>query len=133
MKIFFQVAFIAFLLFTVRATAQIDTLLGTHAPKNVSTNYKKLAHHLCDSLDTDYQKVNAIYNWITNNISYDVKSIHQAKLREDKPNKVLKRKKTICGGYADLLTAMCSEVGIRAQTIEGYYKDWKFDAVKFSC
>lgn len=107
--------------------SQIDSSLGTSAPNNVSRDYKKLAHHLCDSLDTDFEKVNALYNWITHNIAYDVKSLDQAKLREDKPNQVLKRKKTICGGYADLLTAMCTEVGIHAQTIEGYYKDWKFD------
>jgi transglutaminase/protease-like cytokinesis protein 3 len=64
---------------------------------------------------------------VTNNIEYDVKSIHRSKLRTDKPNAVLRRGKTICGGYADLITAMNQEVGIPAQTIIGYYKDWKFD------
>lgn len=112
---------------SLNVSAQIDSILGINAPKNVSKNYKRLAHHLCDSLDTDYQKANAIYNWVTHNIKYDVKSIHRSKLRTDKPNEVLKRGKTICGGYADLVTAMCKEVGIRAQTIIGYYKDWKFD------
>ena len=107
--------------------AQIDTTIGCEAPKNVTKNYKLLAHHLCDDLDTDSQKVNAIYNWVTHQIDYDVKSIHRAKLRSDKPNQVLKRGKTICGGYADLITAMCNEVGVRALTIIGYYKDWKFD------
>ncbi len=109
------------------SSAQVDSTIGIEAPKNVSRDYKRLAHYLCDSLDTDVHKVNALYNWITHNISYDVKSIHHAKLRSDKPNQVLKRRKTICGGYADLLTAMCKEVGIQSQTIEGYYKDWKFD------
>lgn len=107
--------------------AQIDSLIGRKAPKSVSQDYKKLAHYLCDSIDTDYQKVNAIYNWVTNNIAYDVKSVENAKLRADKPNEVLKRKKTICGGYANLITAMCKEMGIRAQTITGYYKNHEFD------
>lgn len=112
---------------SVLAQAGIDSTIGCQAPKNVSKNYKLLAHHLCDSLENDEQKLNAIYNWVTHNIDYDVKSIHRSKLRTDKPNEVLKRGKTICGGYADLVTAMCKEVGIRAQTILGYYKDWKFD------
>ncbi len=113
--------------FSFAAHAQIDTTIGTKAPKKVSKNYKLLAHYICDSLDTDYQKANGIYNWVTHNIAYDVKSIYHSKLRTDKPNVVLKRGKTICGGYSDLVTAMCKEVGIRAQTIIGYYKDWKFD------
>ena len=127
MKNIYPLLLVLLSLIPIYTFAQVDSTIGKKAPKNVSKNYKALAHHLCDSLDTDYEKVNAIYNWITYNISYDVKSIHNAKLRADKPNQVLKRKKTICGGYADLLTAMCTEMGIKAQTIEGYYKDWKFD------
>jgi len=115
------------LLISLVSSAQIDTTLGISAPKKVAKNYKVLTHYLCDSLETDYEKANAIYNWVTNNIEYDVKSIHRSKLRTDKPNAVLKRGKTICGGYADLITAMCKETGMRAQTIIGYYKDWKFD------
>ncbi len=118
---------LVFLFIAVLANAQVDTTIGTVAPKKVTKNVKELTHFLCDSLETDYQKANAIYNWVTNNIEYDVKSIHRSKLRTDKPNAVLKRGKTICGGYADLITAMCKESGIRAQTIIGYYKDWKFD------
>lgn len=107
--------------------AQIDSLIGRNAPKKISQDYKTLAHYICDSVDTDYEKVNAIYNWVTYNIAYDVKSVQHAKLRTDKPNEVLKRRKTICGGYADLITAMCKEMGIRAQTITGYYKNHEFD------
>ncbi len=120
-------AIIALVFFAFTAQAQIDTAIGIKAPKKLSKNYKKLAHHLCDSLDTDHQKVNAIYNWVTHNVKYDVKSLQKGALNEVTTKKILKKRRALCGGYAQLIVDLCNEVHIPAVMIDGYAKDWMFD------
>lgn len=115
------------ILFSQSSSAQTDTLMGITTPSGSGNNYKVLAHGLCDSLSNDQLKVNAIYNWITHNISYDVKAMEHGKLKEEDPVKVFKQKKGMCGGYSLLFAAMCNEVGIKALMIDGYSKDWMFD------
>lgn len=109
------------------AAAKVDTTVGIKAPKNVSTDVKKLAHHLCDTLEGDFMKANAIYNWITHNIKYDVAALKRGDLKRPTIKEVLKKKKALCDGYSDLFTEMCQEVGIRALSVSGYGRDWMFD------
>ena len=105
--------------------AQVDTVVGL----NVSggSDYKEVAHQLCDGIQGDQLKVNAIYNWITHNIRYNIKAVQSGFLKPEKPEKVFKNRLGVCDGYAKLFTAMCLEVGIKAVSIEGYSKDWTFD------
>lgn len=109
------------------AQAQIDSTTGAKAPRKATRNYKKLTHYLCDPLDSEKAKANAIYNWITHNIRYDVKALQRGSLKTDKPATVLRKRKTLCGGYAELYAAMCREAGLAAMVIDGYAKDWMFD------
>jgi hypothetical protein len=109
------------------ASAKVDTTVGIKAPNSVSTDAKKLAHYLCDALEGDYLKANAIYNWITHNIKYDVAAFKRGDLKRPTIKEVLKKNKALCDGYADLFAAMCEEVGIRALTVSGYGRDWMFD------
>lgn len=107
--------------------AKVDTTVGIKAPKSVSSDLKKLTLHLCDSLEGDFMKANAIYNWITHNIKYDVAAFKRGDLKRPTIKEVLKKKKALCDGYSDLFTEMCQEVGIRALTVSGYGRDWMFD------
>ncbi len=110
------------ILFAIQANAQVDTTIGRTAPANVSKDYQTLTQYLCGGLTSDKQKANAIYNWVTCNIDYDLKE-------EKNPNKdipeaedVIKRKKSIMMGYNNLFVAMCKEAGLRAVIIPGYYR-----------
>ena len=103
------------------------------------TNPEKLAETLVKGLDSEPEKFRAIFRWITNNISYDTRMLSlqqtkELKLRYDKEKllrwrqrfavKVYRRtrtkKKSICEGYSRLLGAMCRQVGISCETIQGY-------------
>lgn len=112
-------------LFSNLSSAQVDSTIGLNV--SGSNNYKVLAHELCDGLAGDRQKVNAIYNWITHNIKYDVKKLQKINRKPDEVEIVLKKRKGVCDGYSKLFTALCEEAGIKAVTIDGYAKDWMFD------
>ena len=116
-----------FTLLAVSGFAQTDTSVGCQAPKSARRNVQALAHYLTDDLGTERQKANAIYNWITHNIRYDYAKAVSGKLHHDKLPTVLRKRRGVCEGYADLFTALCREAGLNAVTIEGYSRDWTFD------
>ena len=107
--------------------AQVDTSIGIKAPGSACKSYEELTHYLCDGLTGEREKANAIYNWITHNIKYDVKSMQKQNFTHPKADKVLKSKKALCEGYSTLFVEMCKEAGLKAVAVDGYAKDWIFD------
>jgi len=101
-----------------------------------------LAKKITAGCVTDREKVTRIFRWITDNISYRVRSrskniiIGSASQRfstvdddNDAPLKplnervaesVLKKKEAVCDGYARLFTTLCDFSGIRSAIIIGY-------------
>lgn len=97
-----------------------------------------LVNELLGSDQTDRQKVTAIFRWVTDNISYNVRIAGKNKysyLTEEtdddtgmiiKPlnlrvaETVLRRKMAVCDGYSRLFKAMCDNAGIPCEVIRGY-------------
>ena len=99
----------------------------------------KLTYHLTNNLDTDVEKLRSIYVWICNNIANDFRlySLNEKKRNRFKKDslklenwnskfkkmlfkKLLKKKKTICTGYAYLLKEMCKIAGIESYMVNGF-------------
>ncbi|MFK8045369.1 MAG: transglutaminase domain-containing protein [Crocinitomicaceae bacterium] len=83
-----------------------------------------LTQHLTKDATSNTEKVELIYKWITHNIAYDYDQLQS----EDyfvgvDPTAILRQKKAICHGYAELMKAMLDEVGIENETIDGYVHD----------
>jgi hypothetical protein len=86
-----------------------------------------ITESLTQNIVNDSQKVVRIYDWITKNIKYEQRSVHQnaeldTTLRQE-PYNVIVRKKAVCMGYAKLVKAMCYSAGIEAVVIEGMAKN----------
>lgn len=111
---------------SVLAQVKVDTVVGVSMARG-GKDYKSVAHALCDGLQGDQIKANAIYNWITHTIKYDVSKLKSGKIKPDKIETVMKTHVAICDGYAKVFTAMCNEVGLKAVNVDGYAKDWIFD------
>jgi len=101
----------------------------------------KLTKSLTQPYSEELLKVRSIFIWITHNIHYDYKFYNkgkEVKVPECKPgencqevmdewekayiNKVLKKKKGVCQGYAMLFKKMCDIAGIKSEIIAGYTK-----------
>ncbi|MEP6846646.1 MAG: transglutaminase domain-containing protein [Panacibacter sp.] len=108
-----------------------------------TTSPQILAQLLTTADTTDRQKVSSIFNWITQNIAYNVKRYdktnyrYAAVLDEEEDNDsttalkplyervaslVLKRRTAVCGGYANLFKSLCTLAGIRCEVITGLGK-----------
>ncbi len=110
------------------ARAQVDTTIGLKASGKYGTDHQALAADICFDQKGERQKANAIFNWVTHNIAYDVKALRKyPKHYDDKAEHALKTHKAVCDGYADLFTVLCRDAGLQAVTVEGYAKDWILD------
>lgn len=62
---------------------------------------------------TDYEKVKAVYDWITANIEYDFSyKVHSWR-------EALIQKKSVCQGYAELFGVLCRDIGIDSMYVSG--------------
>jgi hypothetical protein len=95
-------------------------------PEVNCTSVDALASYIKQNFTTDTARVRAIYVWIANHISYDVKRFNDRdKNPEAQPQavaNVLSTRKAVCQGYSDLFVALCKAVGINAIQVSGYTK-----------
>ncbi|PQJ80874.1 hypothetical protein BTO18_02550 [Polaribacter porphyrae] len=99
----------------------------------------ELTFKLTKNLNTDVEKVRAIYVWICNNIanSFSLYSLNErkrnrfekdsiklqnwnSKFKKKLFKKLLKKKRTICTGYAYLFKEMCNIAGIESKMVNGF-------------
>ncbi len=83
-----------------------------------------LAKQITGSKKSDYDKIKAVYNWVTENIYYDwdlyrgTKGI-TADVVDGDPAVIYERRYAICGGYSTFTAALLRAVGIPARSIGG--------------
>jgi hypothetical protein len=94
-------------------------------------NVAQLASELTAGWATEKEKTRAIFTWLAENIAYDIKTATdedveaQTVIEKQKPASVLKSKKAVCEGYANLFNALCQSSGIRSFRVEGLSKNAK--------
>ena len=105
----------------------IDTvLIGQEDKSNLVEN---LTRTLIDSTQGDKARLDAIYQYIIHNISYDTNAYKGKQRRINRTSvDVLRRKKAVCWGYAELIREMCTYADIQSYTITGYSKELPFPA-----
>ncbi|WP_299257979.1 transglutaminase domain-containing protein [uncultured Aquimarina sp.] len=102
-------------------------------------NLPILAYQLTNTLPSDAEKFRAIYKWVCQNIKGDntqftIVNKKRKKLQHDSISflrwnheykktvfkKLLKRKKTMCTGYAYLIKELCFLANIQCEIVDGY-------------
>lgn len=111
-----------------------------------------LAIQLTADQTTELGKVKAIFSWITNNISYRVKTRQpiigassRKNFTEIEPDdgpllplnervalRVLSNRVAVCDGFARLFTTLCDYAGIRSEIIVGYARGHNFSKQGFT-
>jgi hypothetical protein len=96
-------------------------------PKNQDVS--ALAAKLTEGLGTEKEKARAIYVWLTENISYDVRTAfdedYEAEdvVAKQQARVVMKTKKAVCEGYANLFCELCAAAGLKALKATGNTKN----------
>ena len=92
-------------------------------PKEIKSHPDQLVSYLEDVAETDLEKARALYVWLAENISYDAKSINKNKYGDNTAKGVLKSKKAVCAGYANLFELLGKQMGLDILTLGGYSKN----------
>lgn len=93
------------------------------APSTLERDLPALTAYLIENTETELEKTRAIYVWIIAHINYDEQAAERNKRSNRSLDDVLRRKKALCMGYAQLFREMCRLAGIEAFVINGYVRD----------
>lgn len=106
--------------------AKLDTLVAS-TPASVATSVDSLTEFLTRDVTSDLHKAYVIYKWITTNIDYDVQAFLTNNLRGiGAAPVVLKNRKAVCDGYAELFLRMANSSGLRAEKLTGFAKGYGY-------
>ncbi len=101
------------------------------APFQAGKSVERLSAYINQQAQNDRERVWAYYLWLSHNIAYDTRTFFSNNPNPRiKPEEVLKSKKAICQGYADLFTALCQLNNIPCFTVPGYSKGYGYNAKK---
>ncbi|MDZ4132710.1 MAG: transglutaminase-like domain-containing protein, partial [Dethiobacteria bacterium] len=83
------------------------------------TALAELALSLTENLDSDYEKMSAIYDWVTENIAYDLDKAKDVTAYGSGAKYLLENKRGVCHDYAELTLALLQAIGIEASYVKG--------------
>ena len=99
---------------------------ATSIPETHCTSVDALAAYIKQNFTNDMARIRAIYVWVANHISYDVKRFLDREKNPGVPPQpvtdVLATRSAVCQGYSDLFVTLCKSVGINAIEVGGYTK-----------
>lgn len=87
---------------------------------DVTPTVQALADEVTDGAISEWDKLYNIHEWVAGNIHYDEDALYGRDTCYIKPDDVIKYRRTICAGYANLLIAMCHAVGLPARGVSGF-------------
>lgn len=97
---------------------------------------KKKALEVTQNCTTDYEKCKAIHDWVSRNVWYDMDVYDSGKYKPQDAISVLKNKKGVCEGYANLTVEMLRSINIPAKKVRGISlglgmsRNWTYDVLQ---
>jgi len=88
---------------------------------SINADIQKEAQSITKGCTTDLEKLKAIYDWVTENIYYDMGVFENPSGNTDvSAEATYYNKKSVCSGYANLTEALCHSVGIPCRVVSGF-------------
>jgi hypothetical protein len=109
----------------VNPFAKIDDH-ARNCPRTAETSIEMLAAYLEKAAKTDQEKARVIFIWLTKNVRYDDYGFNTGKYSDPSAENVLKSRKAVCEGYANLFYALGKKMGLQIQKVSGYAKGYGY-------
>lgn len=97
-------------------------------PEQQATTAVKLARSLVVAAHSDDDKARLIFAWLAHHVAYDTEYLQGNRSRGYSPGEVLRNRRSICQGYADLFTTLARLMQVPAHTVTGYARTSAQDA-----
>ena len=99
-------------------------------PENLKKDPERIVNYLKKAAIDKRELIEILYYWISNNISYDVEGYSKTDYGAVDGLSVLKTRKTVCQGYAELFKLLCDKANIECVIITGYGKGYGYDGTR---
>jgi hypothetical protein len=99
------------------------------APQTVERSIKTLARYLAKPARNNRQKARAIYRWMTDRIAYNAAGYFAKRYGDLSAKAVLKNRKAVCDGYANLFLALCKQARVPVVKVRGWSKGVSYRGV----
>lgn len=96
------------------------------APTNVEQSVPALAAYLAQAGGDDLTRARALYRWVAGRIEYDVSGFRTASYGDVSPEGVLRRRASVCEGYARLTEALGEAMGLEVEVVRGWSKGYGY-------
>ena len=117
--------------FNLLNKAEVDKKVD-HDVQNAKTQHFKtlgdVNAFLAKNKTSEYQKVRAFFDWIVNNIEFDIHCYETNHFPPQHPLVVYQSKRALSKGFADMFTIFCQNNDIESRSLKGYTKG--FDVAK---
>ena len=106
--------------FFARDKESYDNLDNTEYIQSSDSEIVSLSNEITHGLSDNYDKVQAIHDWVAENIFYDFDAFYNGDLNGVDAKSVLNSKKSVCAGYANLMAALIRCQGIPCRVQSGF-------------
>eukprot|EP00057_Strongylocentrotus_purpuratus_P002080 XP_003723801.1 PREDICTED: uncharacterized protein LOC100888632 [Strongylocentrotus purpuratus] len=99
--------------------------LDKHAietPPGLRKDMDQLVAHLTTVANSELEKLRVIFRWVAHNTEYNVEGFRTGMYGDNSAEAVLRTGLAVCGGYSNLMVAMCAKAGVECVKITGYAK-----------
>jgi hypothetical protein len=84
-----------------------------------------------DAASDDWERVRAVYIWLTENIAYDTVSYFSGRSAVTDPAGVFRTGKSVCQGYSELFAELAEGLGLETVVVSGYAKGYGYSEDQF--
>lgn len=99
--------------------AYIDSELDPERIKSALKQVREISDEVCAGIEGDYEKLHALAYWVSANICYDFDARENLTGQTLCLSHILETHRTVCGGYANLLAALCAAQDIPCTLVRG--------------
>lgn len=94
------------------------------APSASEQSVTALAAHLAPPAMTPIDRAWSIFVWIGDRVDYDIEAYLAGRVRDEKvtAEDVLRKRRTVCDGFAALYAALARAAGLEVMIVQGYAK-----------
>lgn len=98
-------------------------------PEAQAATVAQLARSLAGAAHSDEDKARLIFAWLAYHVAYDTDYLQGNRSNGYSPTAVLRNRRAICQGYADLFTTLARLMQVPAHTVTGYARTSATDAL----
>lgn len=97
-----------------------EALKSTQSIQKDRQSIISIAEQLTEGIQSDYDKVLALHDWVCSYMYYDTDNLNSEETRPYYADEVIKTQKAVCLGFATLYAALCRSIDIPCNVVSGY-------------